>query len=91
MTQLSVKILERIHKEKGIEGCSLIGDVEIKGLPKRPSGETQIRIELGIEESTGIVKGSVLDIGYKDIHEPSGFSKHFIPMRHERILLRDER
>jgi len=91
MTQLSVKILERIHKEKGIDGCSLIGDVEINGLPKRPSGETQIRIELGIDESTGVVKGSVLDIGYKDIHEPSGFSKHFIPLRHERILLRDER
>lgn len=91
MTTLSVRILERIHKEKGIDGCSLIGDVSIVGLPKRPSGETQIRVELGIEEESGIVNGSVEDIGYKEIHTPSGFKENFIPMRHELIRIKDER
>ena len=52
MTTLSVRILERIHKERGINGCSLIGDVMVTGLPKRPSGETQIRVELSIEEES---------------------------------------
>jgi molecular chaperone DnaK (HSP70) len=91
MTSLSVRILERIHKEKGMEGCSLIGDVNIVGLPKRPSGETHIRVELGIEEDSGIVKGTVEDIGYKEIHAPSGFKESFVPMRHERIMIKGER
>lgn len=91
MTQLSVRILERIHKNKGIEGCSLIGNVDVLGLPKRPSGETQIRVELSIEEESGIVKGKVDDVGYKNIHQPSGFSKAFVPMRHERVELANER
>jgi len=91
MTKLSVRILERIHKGKGVEDCSLIGDVEILGLPKRPSGETQLRIELSIEEDSGIVKGKVEDIGFKDIHEPSGFVKVFVPLRHKMTEITDER
>jgi len=91
MTELSVRILERIHKEKGFEECSLIGDVQVSGLPMRPNGETQLRVELSIEENSGIVKGLVEDIGYKNIHEPSGFIKTFIPHRHEMTELKDER
>ncbi len=90
MTKLSVRILERIHKEKGIEDCSLIGDVEITGLPQRPSGETQLRIDLSIEENTGSVRGQVEDIGYRDKHEPSGFKRDFVPMRYEPVQIDQE-
>lgn len=91
MTELSVRILERIHKDKGYEDCSLIGDVQVVGLPMRPNGETQLRVELSVEENSGIVKGLVEDIGFKDIHEPSGFIKTFVPLRHETTELKDER
>ncbi len=91
MTELSVRILERIHKEKGYEDCSLIGDVQVVGLPMRPKGETQLRVELSIEEESGIVKGLVEDIGFKNIHKPSGFIKTFVPHRHEMTELKDER
>lgn len=85
MTKLSVRILERIHKDKGVEACSLIGDVEVAGLPERPAGETQLKIHLSIEENSGSVHGMVEDIGYKDKHLPSGFSKDFVPMRYEPV------
>lgn len=91
MTSLSVRILERIHKEKGIDGCSLIGDVHISGLPSRPLGETQIKIELGIDEASGTVNGEVEDLGYKDIHEASGFKETFVPLRHQKTVIIDER
>lgn len=91
MTSLSVRILERIHKEKGIKGCSVIGDVQVSGLPKRPLGETQLRVELSVEEESGIVQGLVEDIGYKDIHQPSGFRQTFIPFRHETTEIKNER
>ncbi len=87
MTKLSLRILERIHKDKGIDGCHLIGDVEVVGLPKRPTGETQLKVELSIEENTGSVKGKIKDIGYKDVHDPSGFEESFIPQRHKLIEL----
>lgn len=90
MTKLSVRILERIHRDKGFEGCSLIGDVEVTGLPKRPSGETQLKINLSIEENTGSVHGQIEDIGYKDKHAPSGFKKDFVPMRYEPVEINQE-
>ena len=37
MTTLDLRILERIDKEDTIENCKLIGEVEIQGLPERPS------------------------------------------------------
>lgn len=91
MTSISVRILERIHKDKGIEGCSLIGDVQISGLPLRPVGETQLKIQLGIDESSGTVNGLVEDVGYKDIHPASGFKEAFIPLRHQQTTIIDER
>lgn len=91
MTSISVRILERIHKEKGVDGCSLIGDIHITGLPSRPLGETQIKIELGIDEASGTVNGEVEDLGYKDIHRASGFKETFIPLRHQKTVIVDER
>ncbi len=87
MTSLNVRIMERIHKEKDLEGCSLIGDVAIEGLPKRPSGQTQVKVELSIEKQSGTVKGHVEDMGYKGIHLPSGFKESFIPKRFEPVTV----
>lgn len=87
MTKLNFRILERIHHEKEMGGCSLIGDVSIDGLPKRPKGQTQIRVDLAVNEETLAVDGVVEDIGYMDIFPPSGFRQKFVPKRHEEIKI----
>jgi len=91
MTRLSVRILERIHKEQGLDGCSIIGDVEVSGLPKRPSGQTQLKVALSIDEESGTVQGEVEDLGYGNLYSPSGFKQGFIPKRHQKTLVIDER
>ena len=91
MTQLSLNILERIHKERGLDGCSTIGEVIIKGLPKRPSGQTQLKVTLSVDEETGTVQGEVEDLGYGQVHLASDFKQKFIPKRHQKTVVIDER
>ncbi len=81
MTTFDLKILERIDKEDTIENCKLIGEVDIKGLPERPSGKTRLKITLMVEEEGGLVKGSVEDMGFTPEFEPSGYKTDFDPER----------
>lgn len=91
MTELTINILERMHKEDNIESCRLIGEVIINGLPKRPLGKTKLKVTLSIEEASGIVKGEVEDLGYPGLYEPSGFKTQFSPNRTEKTILTMER
>lgn len=86
MTEFYLKILERIDKEHKFEDCKLIGEVEIKGLPQRPSGKTRLRITLMVEEEGGLVRGSVEDMGSDDF-EPSGFKEDFEPERFVKVRM----
>ncbi len=87
MTVFSLKILERINKEDSYEDCKLIGEVEIKDLPKRPSGKTRLKITLQVEEEGGLVKGNVEDMGFNGEYEPSGFKVDFDPSRFAKTIL----
>jgi molecular chaperone DnaK (HSP70) len=91
MTELTINILERMHKEDSIDKCRLIGEVTINGLPKRPLGKTKLKVTLSIEEASGIVKGEVEDLGYPGLYEPSGFKTQFSPNRLEKTILTIER
>ncbi|MCL2406779.1 MAG: Hsp70 family protein [Defluviitaleaceae bacterium] len=81
MTEFYLKILERIDKEHKIDECRLIGEVEVNGLPQRPSGKTRLNITLLAEEEGGIVRGSVEDVGFGEEYPPSGFTQMFTPER----------
>lgn len=87
MTNFGLKIMERINKEDDIEKCKLIGEVLIKDLPERPSGKTKISVILQVEEEGGLVKGSVMDMGYKDEFPSSGYIENFDPSRFNKIIL----
>jgi len=91
MTELTINILERMHKEDSIDKCRLIGEVTINGLPKRPLGKTKLKVTLSVEEASGIVKGEVEDLGYPGLYEPSGFKTQFSPNRLEKTILTIER
>ncbi|NLK22372.1 MAG: Hsp70 family protein [Epulopiscium sp.] len=90
MTTLELRILERIDKEDTIENCKLIGDVGIKGLPKRPSGKTKLQVTLAVEEEGGLVKGAVEDLGFGEEYPPSGFKQPFDPSRFNKTVLEGE-
>ncbi|MCL2169992.1 MAG: Hsp70 family protein, partial [Defluviitaleaceae bacterium] len=64
MTELELKIMERINKDDKLEDCKLIGEVAITGLPMRPSGKTRLKVTLLVEEEGGLVKGAVEDLGF---------------------------
>ena len=81
MTTFELKIMERINKEDTIENCKLIGEVQMRGLPKRPSGKTRLSVTLLVEEEGGLVKGNVEDLGCGDEYEPIGFKENFDPSR----------
>lgn len=81
MTRLNLKILERMHKGDRIEDCGLIGEVEISGLPLRPSGKTRLKVSLMVDEEGGLVHGAVEDLGYLDQYEKSSFRARFTPQR----------
>lgn len=87
MTTLELKILERIDKEDTIENCKLIGEVQIQGLPERPSGKTKLQVTLSVEEEGGLVKGLVEDLGFGDLYAPSGFKQSFDPSRFNKTVL----
>lgn len=87
MTSLDLRIVERIDKEDTIENCKLIGEVEIAGLPERPSGKTKLQVSLSVEEEGGMVKGSVEDLGFTGIYEPSGYKVDFEPSRYKKTLV----
>jgi len=87
MTALNLKILERVDKEDTIDDCKLIGEVEITGLPERPSGKTRLNITLSVEEEGGLVKGSVCDLGFGDEYAPSGYNENFDPSRFHKTVI----
>ncbi len=87
MTSLNLKIMERIHKEDTIENCKLIGEIEIKGLPLRPSGKTKLNVTLLVEEEGGLVKGAVEDLGFLNEFPPSGFKQSFDPSRYKKTIV----
>ena len=87
MTGFELKILERMDKEDPVEKCRLIGEVEISGLPPRPSGKTRLKITLMVEEEGGLVKGAVEDMGFEGEFAPSGFKQDFDPGRFAKTKL----
>jgi len=87
MTNLKIKILERMRKEDKIEKCRLIGEVFIEGLPERPSSKTKLKVTLSVQEDSGIVYGDIEDLGYPEMFEPSAFKASFSPNRIERTII----
>jgi len=87
MTQLDLKVMERIDKDDKIEDCKLIGEVEIRGLPQRPSGKTRLKVTLLVEEEGGLVKGAVEDMGFGEEYEPSGYNEAFDPSRFNKRVI----
>jgi len=87
MTQLDLKILERIDKDDKIDDCKLIGEVAIRGLPQRPSGKTRLKVTLLVEEEGGLVKGAVEDMGFGEEFAPSGYNEVFDPSRFSRRIV----
>ncbi len=87
MTTFNLRIMERIDKEDTIENCKLIGEVEINGLPERPSGKTRLNITLLVEEEGGLVKGCVEDLGYLNEFEKSGYKQNFDPSRFAKTII----
>lgn len=87
MTNFELKIMERIDKDDTIEDCKLIGEVEIKGLPQRPSGKTKLNVTLLVEEEGGLVKGSVGDLGFGEEYQSSGFKETFDPSRFTKTIM----
>jgi len=85
MTGLDLKILERLQLDDPFEACKLIGEVSIKGLPKRPSGKTKLRITLMVEEEGGLVRGVVEDVGFGEEYPSSGYKENFDPNRFKRV------
>lgn len=76
LTQLKIKILERIHRGDKIEKCKLIGEVDIEGLPLRPAGDTKLKVTLMAQEDGGLIKGCVEDL-------KSAFKIDFSPSRRD--------
>ncbi|MCL2576161.1 MAG: Hsp70 family protein [Defluviitaleaceae bacterium] len=87
MTNLDLRILERINKDDNIDDCKLIGEVSITGLPQRPSGKTRLKVMLMVEEEGGLVKGAVEDLGFNEEYAPSGYNEHFDPSRFAKRVL----
>ncbi len=87
MTTFSLKIMERMDKNDPMERCKLIGEVDITGLPQRPSGKTRLKITLLVEEEGGLVKGFVEDMGSSEAYPPSGYKQAFDPSRFEKRYL----
>jgi molecular chaperone DnaK len=87
MTGLDLRILERIQQDDPFEKCRLIGEVSIKGLPRRPSGKTKLRITLMVEEEGGLVRGLVEDVGLGDEFPSCGYREAFDPNRFKRTEL----
>jgi len=82
MTKFDLRILERIDKADSFEKCKLIGEVEMTGLPTRPSGKTKLRITLQVTEEGGLVSGMVEDLGLPGEIPPSDYKEHFEPDRY---------
>ena len=87
MTQLDLKIMERIDRDHKIENCKLVGMVEIRNLPSRPSGKTRLEVTLMVEEEGGLVKGSVKDLGFGEEFSASGYNEAFDPARFKKRIL----
>ncbi|MCL1998018.1 MAG: Hsp70 family protein [Turicibacter sp.] len=88
MQNFNLRILERINKDDPFEKCKLIGEVEVSGLPPRPSGMTKLKITLMVEEEGGLVKGIIEDLGNGDDFPPSGFRENFDPSRFNKTTLK---
>ena len=82
-----LKILERMSKNDPLEDCRTIGEIEIKGLPIRPTGKMRIEITLMAEEDGGIIEGIVKDLGFFKEYPPSGYEKSFVPSRFDKKIL----
>ncbi len=91
MTSFNLKILERIDREDKIEDCKLIGEVELQGLPERPSGKTKLQITLQVEEEGGMVKGSVEDLGFSDEYPASDYKQSFDPSRYSKVVITNDK
>ena len=88
MSGFALKIMERVQADDPYEACRLIGELEISGLPTRPSGKTKLRITLMVEEEGGTVHGRVEDVGFGEQWPASDFDETFSPERYAKTELR---
>jgi molecular chaperone DnaK (HSP70) len=88
MTRFNLRILERIDKADPFDKCKLIGEVEMKGLPVRPSGKTKLKITLKVTENGGMVNGIVEDLGFAGEYTPSGYREPFEPVRDKKTVVK---
>ncbi len=84
----TIEILERLNKKDRLDKCKQIGVVTFEGLPKRPSGKSELEVTLQVNEKDGTIKGNVCDKGYKDEFLPCGFCESFYPSRYVNTKVR---
>jgi len=77
MTTASLEVLERVNPLDKFHQCLKVGRINISGLPPRPSGKTNLKLTLSIEEKTRTLKGNIEDMGYGSQYKKSGFKKDF--------------
>ncbi len=89
-SEFTIEIFEKINKKDTLDKCTLVGIVTFFGLPKRPSGKSELEVTLMVNEKDGTVSGKVIDKGYKDEYLPSGFHKTFDPSIYDITKVRRE-
>ncbi len=88
MTVFDIKFFERINVNDDLKDCRLIGEVSFCNLPKRPSGKTKLKITVTVSEESGLLKGIVEDLGYKNEYEPSGYKEMFEPNAFNKTVIK---
>lgn len=87
MEEFTLVILERINKNDDVSKCVNIGTVHFSNIPRRPSGKTKLEITISAIDESGLIKGTIEDMGYKDEYEKSGYFKKFSPNNLDKTLL----
>lgn len=81
MSHIELRLMERLKTGDPLEACSLVGELNIKGLPVRPSGKTQLAVSLWVDQEGGTIEGEIEDLGYEGLYPASGFCEKFSPER----------
>ncbi len=87
MTKFLLELYERINVNDDVKDCKVVGKIQFNNLPKRPVGKTKLKITLSVLEESGLVRGVLQDLGYKEEFLPSGYKEIFEPDRHNTIIV----
>lgn len=88
MTTFNLTILERINKNDDVSKCIKVGEVDFLNLPKREIGKTKLLITISAIDESGLIKGSVEDLGFDGLYEKSGYYKTFEPTSNEKLIIK---